>query len=86
MENRESKWHDYLAKLLMFKCFVQLLSKMVTGYGVNGGRGRCYTLWKDFITCAKKHGTYGPEVCQAEREDYIECLHHAKLVSIIVVV
>lgn len=53
---------------------------MVTGHGWNGGRGRCYTLWRDFMVCATRHGSYGPGVCQNEREDYIECLHHRKLV------
>ena len=55
---------------------------MVVGYGFIRGRGRCFTLWKDFMTCAEKHGTYGANVCQAEREDYLECLHHTKLVCL----
>ena len=55
---------------------------MVTGYGVDGTRGRCYTLWMDFMACAAKRGSYGADVCQNEREDYLECLHHAKLVSL----
>lgn len=54
---------------------------MVSGYGAKGGRGRCYTLWQDFISCTTKHGTYGIGVCQNERDDYMECLHHKKLVS-----
>lgn len=33
------------------------------------------------MSCAEKHRSYGADVCQAEREDYIECLHHSKLVS-----
>ena len=54
---------------------------MVTGYGTKGGRGRCFTLWRDLLACAESHGTYGRHVCGKEREDYIECLHHTKLVS-----
>lgn len=54
---------------------------MVTGYGFRGGRGRCYTLWMDFMACAERHRSYGANVCQAEREDYIECLHHTKLAA-----
>lgn len=58
------------------------LSAMVVGYGFNRGRGRCYTLWRDFMACAEKHRSYGANVCHAEREDYIECLHHTKLVCL----
>ena len=54
---------------------------MVTGHGVRGGRGRCFTLWRDFMACAERHGSYGHGVCQEQREDYLECLHHTKLVS-----
>ena len=54
---------------------------MVSGHGVRGGRGRCYSLWRDFLVCAERHGTYGPGICQLERADYIECLHHTKLVN-----
>ena len=55
----------------------------MSGYGLKVGRGRCYTLWRDFMACATKHGAYGAGVCQDEREDYVECLHHTKLVQII---
>ena len=54
---------------------------MVVGYGFKYGRGRCYTLWMDFMACAEKHRSYGAGVCLTEREDYMECLHHTKLVS-----
>ena len=33
------------------------------------------------MACAEAHGTYGPGVCQLQREDYLECLHHTKLVN-----
>jgi len=33
------------------------------------------------MKCAERHGSYGPGICQNEREDYVECLHHKKLVS-----
>ena len=57
-------------------------SAMVSGHGFKGyGRGRCYTLWQDFMACITKHHSYGAGICQLEREDYIECLHHGKLVS-----
>ena len=54
---------------------------MVSGHGARGGRGRCYTLWRDFVTCLTKAGTTSMDVCQPEREDYMECLHHNKLVG-----
>ncbi len=53
---------------------------MVSGHGVRGGRGRCFTLWRDFMSCAERRGTYGAGVCQEERADYMECLHGSKLV------
>jgi len=55
---------------------------MVSGHGVKGGRGRCYTLWRDFVKCAEIKGTYGAGVCNEQRADYLECLHLYKLVSI----
>ena len=33
------------------------------------------------MKCVAKEGTYGMNVCQDERDDYMECLHHTKLVS-----
>ena len=33
------------------------------------------------MKCVAKEGSYGMNVCQDEREDYMECLHHTKLVS-----
>ncbi len=47
---------------------------------MKGGRGRCYTLWRDFMACLAKHDTVSLKVCHNEREDYLECLHHSKLV------
>ncbi len=53
---------------------------MVSGHGVKGGRGRCFTLWQDFVGCMSRHGSISIGVCQEYREDYMECLHHMKLV------
>ena len=53
---------------------------MVTGYGARGGRGRCFFLWQDFMKCISQAGKVSLDVCHAEREDYLECLHHNKLV------
>jgi NADH dehydrogenase (ubiquinone) Fe-S protein 5 len=49
---------------------------MASGVGVNGGRGRCYSLWMDFTRCLADADL--PCDCQDFRDDYIECLHHRK--------
>ena len=33
------------------------------------------------MKCVAVEGTYGMNVCREERDDYMECLHHTKLVS-----
>lgn len=38
-------------------------------------------MWQEFLKCVSDQGSYGMNVCQNEREDYLECLHHTKLVS-----
>ena len=57
---------------------------MVSGHGARGGRGRCYTLWKDFMGCVEQIGRTSLDVCQAQREDYMECLHNTKLVGVLI--
>ena len=59
---------------------------MVVGFGAHGGRGRCYLLWQDFVSCISKAGKASMDVCQNEREDYLECLHHYKLVRMLVLI
>lgn len=49
---------------------------MASGIGVNGGTGRCYSLWLGFTECMKDAAM--PADCADNREDYIECLHHRK--------
>ena len=53
---------------------------MVSGHGVKGGRGRCYTLWRDFMACLETEGSISMKICRHQRDDYMECLHHVKLV------
>lgn len=53
---------------------------MVSGYGARGGRGRCFSLWQDFMRCISDAGKVSLDVCHSQREDYLECLHHHKLV------
>lgn len=55
-------------------------NKMVTGHGARGGRGRCFAMWQEFMKCITDGGTVSLDVCQLQREDYLECLHHQKLV------
>uniref|UniRef100_A0A1X7V8E7 NADH dehydrogenase [ubiquinone] iron-sulfur protein 5 n=1 Tax=Amphimedon queenslandica TaxID=400682 RepID=A0A1X7V8E7_AMPQE len=57
---------------------------MVSGRGLNGGRGRCYSFWDDYMKCMKAIGGGGKKLppmdsCQLEKEDYLECLHHRKI-------
>ncbi|CAI8031568.1 NADH dehydrogenase [ubiquinone] iron-sulfur protein 5-B [Geodia barretti] len=52
---------------------------MVSGHGVKGGRGRCYTLWRDFMACLETEGSISMKICRHQRDDYMECLHHVKL-------
>ncbi|XP_024517023.1 NADH dehydrogenase [ubiquinone] iron-sulfur protein 5-B-like [Selaginella moellendorffii] len=49
---------------------------MASGFGIRGFRGRCYDLFMDFRECMT-HCTI-PQDCTELREDYYECLHHAK--------
>ena len=58
---------------------------MVHGYGKNGGRGRCYIFWNDLLTCvrhAESANIDHVKECELQREDYLECLHHKKLVRL----
>ncbi|GAA5842746.1 hypothetical protein JCM9279_003971 [Rhodotorula babjevae] len=52
---------------------------MASGFGYTGGRSRCFPFWQDFQKCYA--GADAPEQCIAQKEDYLECLHHTKEVS-----
>ncbi|KAI8586799.1 hypothetical protein BDZ88DRAFT_399429 [Geranomyces variabilis] len=50
---------------------------MSSGFGLNGGRGRCFPFWQDFAKCYVQ--TDAPkEDCRLQFEDYQECLYHRK--------
>eukprot|EP00127_Corallochytrium_limacisporum_P004241 Clim_evm186s157 gene=Clim_evmTU186s157 len=50
---------------------------MASGFGAFGGRGRCYAFMEDLKECLDKYD--GNKImCQNERDDYVECLHHKK--------
>ncbi|KAK8950300.1 NADH dehydrogenase [ubiquinone] iron-sulfur protein 5-A [Platanthera guangdongensis] len=49
---------------------------MASGWGIAGNKGRCYDFWMDFSECMSH--CREPKDCALLREDYLECLHHAK--------
>ncbi|KAI3956355.1 hypothetical protein MKW92_026954 [Papaver armeniacum] len=49
---------------------------MASGWGITGNKGRCYDFWTDFSECMSS--CRQPKDCVLLREDYLECLHHAK--------
>ncbi|PIA61369.1 hypothetical protein AQUCO_00300724v1, partial [Aquilegia coerulea] len=49
---------------------------MASGWGITGNKGRCYDFWIDFSDCMSR--CREPKDCVLLREDYLECLHHAK--------
>ncbi|KAJ0053756.1 hypothetical protein Pint_00975 [Pistacia integerrima] len=49
---------------------------MASGWGITGNKGRCYDFWVDFSECMSR--CREPKDCSLLREDYLECLHHAK--------
>jgi len=54
---------------------------MASGFGANGGPGRCFSPFQNFQSCVSglhKKGEQLPKECSAFMEDYIECLHFTK--------
>ena len=49
---------------------------MLTFYFFNAGRGRCFHFWQEFNKCYASADL--PQQCLAQRDDYLECLHHTK--------
>ncbi|KAK4056392.1 hypothetical protein OIO90_002535 [Microbotryomycetes sp. JL221] len=52
---------------------------MASGFGYEGGRSRCFPFWQDFQKCYASADV--PTQCVAQKEDYLECLHHTKEIS-----
>ncbi|CAO1618766.1 unnamed protein product [Parajaminaea phylloscopi] len=52
---------------------------MASGFGFSGGPSRCFTFWQDFQKCYAQADT--PSDCVAQKEDYMECLHHGKEIA-----
>ncbi|KAJ6036609.1 NADH-ubiquinone oxidoreductase kd subunit [Penicillium herquei] len=54
---------------------------MASGFGLNGGPGRCYTFWQEVLGCYvvnSPEGETGKKKCTPALDDYYECLHHRK--------
>ncbi|CEP10162.1 hypothetical protein [Parasitella parasitica] len=49
---------------------------MASGFGLDGGRGRCFHFWQEFNKCYATADL--PQQCLDQRDDYLECLHHTK--------
>ncbi|CAO3672244.1 unnamed protein product [Rhizopus microsporus] len=49
---------------------------MSSGFGLDGGRGQCFHFWQEFNKCYASADL--PRQCLAQRDDYLECLHHTK--------
>ncbi|ORY91856.1 hypothetical protein BCR43DRAFT_558582 [Syncephalastrum racemosum] len=49
---------------------------MSSGFGYEGGRGRCFHFWQEFNKCYASADF--PQQCLAQRDDYMECLHRTK--------
>jgi hypothetical protein len=54
---------------------------MVQGFGVRGGRGRCFPFFESFLECVNTAGNERGYKCVKQADDYKECLHHQKAVS-----
>ncbi|CAG7566517.1 uncharacterized protein B0J16DRAFT_330802 [Fusarium flagelliforme] len=55
---------------------------MASGYGMNGGVGRCFPFWQEVMGCyvvnTSAADDSGKKKCGMALEDYYECLHHKK--------
>ncbi|CAO3600460.1 unnamed protein product [Absidia cylindrospora] len=49
---------------------------MASGFGYDGGRGQCFQFWQEFNKCYASADF--PRQCLAQRDNYLECLHHTK--------
>ncbi|KAF9765912.1 hypothetical protein IL306_001734 [Fusarium sp. DS 682] len=59
---------------------------MASGYGMNGGVGRCFPFWQEVMGCyvvnTSAADDSGKKKCGLVLEDYYECLHHKKEVGL----
>ncbi|KAL7752037.1 hypothetical protein RI367_002566 [Sorochytrium milnesiophthora] len=53
---------------------------MASGYGIQGGRPRCFMLWQEFQKCYLT--SEDPrQTCVPHKDDYFECLHRTKEIA-----
>ncbi|KAN0064865.1 hypothetical protein ACQY0O_001922 [Thecaphora frezii] len=52
---------------------------MASGFSFKGGRPRCFAHWQEFSKCYANADA--PSECAAQKEDYLECLHHTKEIA-----
>jgi NADH dehydrogenase (ubiquinone) Fe-S protein 5 len=55
---------------------------MSSGFGTNGGRGRCFEFWQDLAKCHVSASDKSS--CLNYYKDYQECLYHKKEVSLLI--
>lgn len=53
---------------------------MSSGLGAHGSTGRCFLFWNAYSKCLRS-ATVPHKDCILERDDYMECLYHRKLVG-----
>ncbi|KDN53389.1 hypothetical protein K437DRAFT_265757 [Tilletiaria anomala UBC 951] len=58
---------------------ISSLAAHLSGFGFNGGRSRCFTFWQEFQKCYANADS--PSDCVAQKDDYMECLHHGKEIA-----
>ncbi|CCX30230.1 hypothetical protein FPQ18DRAFT_354247 [Pyronema domesticum] len=58
---------------------------MASGFGLNGGPGRCFPYWQDLLSCYIINTANSEEdgrwKCVPQKADYVECLHHGKEIA-----
>lgn len=55
--------------------------EMSSGIGLFTTKGRCNPFWTEFLKCKNTHSDPRKE-CSDFIDDYLECLHHTKEVSV----
>ncbi|KAL5599011.1 uncharacterized protein BROUX77_006044 [Berkeleyomyces rouxiae] len=58
---------------------------MSSGYGLNGGVGRCFPFWQEVLACyvvnSSSEDKESKKKCAPALEDYYECLHNKKEIA-----
>ena len=59
-------------------CLVSRFHRQTSGFGFNSAKGRCSQIWLKYSNCVDAAESDPAVACKSLREDYMECLHHAK--------